>query len=105
MKPASAPNLLRTSSASAGRNGAPSVFWSLISLRRWSPRITTRTGPRSSTITGNALMMAPRGTPSASQTASTVEAPGVSTSRGSGEASGSPSTGWAVALAISTFAA
>ena len=50
-------------------------------------------------------MIAPGGTPSASQTASTVEAPGVSTSRGSAEGSGSPSTGCAVALAISTFAA
>ncbi len=105
MKPGSAPNALRTSSASAARNGAPSAFWSLISLRRWSPLITTSTGPRSSTRIGNALTIAPGGTPSISQTASTVAAAGVSTSFGSGEASGSPSTGCGVALAISMFAA
>jgi hypothetical protein len=50
-------------------------------------------------------MIAPGGTPSSWQTASTVAAPGVSTSRGSGDPSGSPSTGCGVALAISMFAA
>ena len=50
-------------------------------------------------------MIAPSGTPSCPQTSSTVLAPGVSASFGSGAAAGSRSTGWASALAISTFAA
>ena len=105
MKPGSAPKSFRTSSASAGRNGAPSAFWSLISFSRWSPRTTTSTGPRPSAYTGNALISAPGGTPSCPQTASIVVAPGVSTSSGCGFGAGSPSTGCGSALAISTFAA
>ena len=50
-------------------------------------------------------MSAPAGAPSISQTASMVVAPGVSTSFGSGEGAGRPSTGCGSALAISTFAA
>ena len=105
MKPGSVPKRSRTSASSASRAGTPSAFWSLISLRRWSPRTSTSTGSSSPAITGMALISAPAGTPSIPVTASIVRAPGVSTSRGSSRAGGSPSTSAAVALAISTLAA
>ncbi len=77
---------------------------SLNSLRRWSPRTRTSSGPRSSAITGSALMIAPAGAPSVSATAWTVVAPGVSTRSGALAGAGRPSTGCGVALAISTLA-
>ena len=103
MNPGSDPNSDFTSSSCAGRKSWPSAFRSLTSFSRWSPRVRTRTGPRSSAITGKALIRAPAGTPSSPDTASIVVAPGVST--GSGEPPERPSTGCGVALATSTFAA
>ena len=55
--------------------------------------------------TGSALISAPGGTSSSTQTCSTVLAPGVSTRSGASSGSGSPSTGCGVALATSTLAA
>ena len=53
---------------------------------------------------GYALISAPAGTPSASQTCATVVWPGVDSSTGASSAGGS-STGFGVALATSTLAA
>ena len=60
--------------------------------------------PRSSTITGSALISAPAGSPSWPETSSIVVIPGVSTSSGAGSDGGS-STGFGSAEATSTLAA
>ena len=82
------------SSAPAWRKSAPSALRSLISLRRWSPRIRTMARPRPSMTTGSALTRAPAGRPSEPETSSIVVSPGVETSSGASSAAGS-STGWA----------
>ena len=103
MKPAG-PIRSSNSAGWAGRNSALSAFRSLMSLTRWSPRRITSLSSSSPVMTGYAFSSAPAGTPNSLATAATVVIPGVSTSSGASSGGGS-STGWASALAISTFAA
>ena len=103
MKPAD-PIRSANSSSRAGRKAAPSVFASLMSFTRWSPRTTTMVSPRSSTITGYAFSSVPGSTCWCCATSATVVRPGVSIRSGASLPSGS-ATGRACALATSTLAA